>query len=82
GNEDEKLEKLYSDREVFKTVSIDEKYHTIFIDEVQDYEPDWIKNIRDNFLVEKGEMVLFGDQSQNIYERDDKKRESAIVQGF
>ncbi|EOG9330612.1 AAA family ATPase [Klebsiella pneumoniae] len=82
GNESEKLEKLYSDRKIFEAVSIDEKYHTIFIDEIQDYEPDWIKNIRDNFLVENGEMVLFGDQSQNIYERDDKKRESAIVQGF
>ena len=82
GTEQERLEKLYSDRSLFKSVPKPEKYQTIFIDEVQDYEPDWIKNIRDNFLTEDGEMVLFGDQSQNIYERDDNKRESAIVQGF
>ncbi|MCW4445849.1 NERD domain-containing protein [Vibrio splendidus] len=82
GNDNDKLEKLYSDRKIFEATYIDEKYHTILIDEIQDYEPDWIKNIRDNFLVENGEMVLFGDQSQNIYKRDDRKRESAIVQGF
>ncbi|TOM44852.1 hypothetical protein CGH75_27405, partial [Vibrio parahaemolyticus] len=38
--------------------------------------------IRDCFLEPNGEMILFGDQSQNIYERDDNKRESALVQGF
>jgi len=82
GSEKEKLFKLYCDRDVFDTNTYKEKYKTIFIDEVQDYEPDWIKNIRDNFLEPGGEMILFGDQSQNIYERDDNKRESALVQGF
>ena len=82
GTDKDKIAKLYSDRKIFDSVSIDEKYHTILIDEVQDYEPDWIKNIRDHFLVNDGEMVLFGDQSQNIYERDDNKRESSLVLGF
>lgn len=82
GSEKDRLSKLYCDRSIFESVSIDNKYKTIFIDEVQDYEPDWIKNIRDNFLEPNGEMILFGDQSQNIYERDDNKRESALVQGF
>ncbi|MHC5225910.1 NERD domain-containing protein [Ignatzschineria sp. LJL83] len=60
-----------------------DKYHAIFIDEIQDFEPDWIKIIRDSFLAENGEMVLFGDQSQNIYQRDEiNKRNSSIVQGF
>ena len=60
-----------------------DKYHAIFIDEVQDFETEWIKIIRDSFLAEKGEMVLFGDQSQNIYQRDEiNKRASPIVQGF
>ncbi|WP_404973979.1 UvrD-helicase domain-containing protein [Vibrio campbellii] len=82
GTDKEKLEKLYKDRKLFESLPITEKYKTIFIDEVQDYEPDWIKIIRDCFLEPNGEMILFGDQSQNIYERDDNKRESALVQGF
>jgi hypothetical protein len=82
GSDKEKLERLYKDPELFSSVNIKEKYKTVFIDEVQDYEPEWIKIIRDNFLEPENEMVLFGDQSQNIYERDDNKRESALVQGF
>ena len=58
------------------------KYQTILVDEIQDYEPEWVKIIRDNFLDSGGEMILFGDPSQNIYERDLNKRESVIVQGF
>lgn len=59
-----------------------EKYDVIFIDEIQDYEADWIKIIRDSFLLENGEMVIFGDQTQNIYKRDIKQRESSLVHGF
>jgi hypothetical protein len=81
GTDKEKLEKLYSDLSLFSDVS-PERYKSIFIDEVQDYEPNWIKIIRDNFLEEAGEMVLFGDQSQNIYQREENRRESAIVKGF
>lgn len=47
------------------------------IDEVQDFENEWVKIIRDNFLNHEGEMVLFGDESQNIYERDSKERTSS-----
>lgn len=59
-----------------------EKYDVILIDEIQDYEPEWIKLVRDSFLSENGEMVIFGDQTQNIYKRDIKKRESSLVHGF
>ena len=59
-----------------------EKYRTILIDEVQDYDPEWIKLARDCFLADDGEMVLFGDQSQNIYDRPTDGRESPIVLGF
>jgi superfamily I DNA/RNA helicase len=57
------------------------KYHTILIDEIQDYQSEWVKIIRDNFLSEKGEMVLFGDESQNIYQRE-VGRSRVIAQGF
>ncbi len=59
-----------------------ERYRTILIDEVQDYAPEWIKLVRDCFLADDGEMVLFGDQSQNIYDRPSDGRESPIVLGF
>lgn len=58
------------------------KYQTILIDEIQDYEPDWVKIIKNTFLDSDGEMILFGEFSQNIYERDLSKRESVVVQGF
>jgi hypothetical protein len=59
-----------------------EKYQTILVDEVQDYAPEWIKLLRDCFLSDDGEMVLFGDQSQNIYARPSDVRASPIVKGF
>jgi len=76
-------DKLYSRAEMFegreKNLS---RYSAIFIDEAQDWEGSWIKIIRDNFLSPGGEMVLFADAGQNIYERDVSKARPAIVQGF
>jgi hypothetical protein len=57
------------------------RYQTILVDEVQDFESEWVKIIRDNFLAADGEMVLFGDESQNIYERNNE-RAAVIAQGF
>lgn len=57
------------------------KYKTILIDEIQDYKPSWVKIIRDNFLDSDGEMVLFGDESQDIYHRN-SGRAQVIAQGF
>ena len=59
------------------------KYKSIFIDEIQDYKPEWIKIIRAYFLEKDGEMVLFGDEKQNIYDRElDTERKIKTVQGF
>ena len=60
------------------------KYKSIFIDEIQDYKPEWIKIIREYFLVKiDSEMVLFGDEKQNIYNRElDAEHKPKIVQGF
>ena len=57
------------------------KYNSIFIDEIQDYESEWIKIIKKFFLAENGEFVVFGDEKQNIYERimgQDKKPNTTI----
>ncbi|WP_201774791.1 nuclease-related domain-containing DEAD/DEAH box helicase [Photobacterium angustum] len=73
------LEKMYSvdcfaEHDVYQ-------YRTILLDEVQDFESEWVKIIRDNFLANDGEMVLFGDESQNIYARDNE-RAAVIAQAL
>ncbi|WP_322529216.1 UvrD-helicase domain-containing protein [Salinicola sp. LHM] len=73
----------YSNMSVFQNKEIKTKYETILIDEIQDYKPEWIKIIRSYFLEENGEMILFGDEKQNIYKRDlDQERRSKVVEGF
>lgn len=66
--------------DVFQDVEVP-KYQTILVDEIQDYQSEWVKIIRDNFLRQDGEMILFGDESQNIYQRD-FSRAPVIAQGF
>ena len=73
------IEKLYS-IDIFKNSDVT-RYQTILLDEIQDYRSEWVKIIRDNFLAEGGEMVLFGDDSQNIYQRY-AGRSPIIAQGF
>ena len=60
-----------------------QKYKTILIDEIQDYKPEWIKIIRKFFLEEDGEIVLFGDEKQNIYDRKlDEDTKIKVPNGF
>ena len=66
--------------DIFKDQEVN-KYKTVLIDEVQDYDSRWIKIIRDNFLENDGEMILFGDDSQDIYQRE-STRSPVIAQGF
>jgi superfamily I DNA/RNA helicase len=73
------LEGLYK-KDCFEDYTLS-RYQTILVDEVQDFESEWVKIIRDNFLAADGEMVLFGDASQNIYERNNE-RVAVIAQGF
>jgi superfamily I DNA and RNA helicase len=77
-------QKYYSNIDVFKSRKDEiHKYNSILIDEIQDYKPEWIKIIRSYFLEPDSEMVLFGDEKQNIYERDiDEDKNTKIVQGF
>ncbi len=59
------------------------KYKAILIDEVQDFEYDWLKDIEELFLAENGELVLFGDEKQNIYNRsvDENKLPRTRING-
>lgn len=73
----------YSNLKVLEGKEVKTKYETILIDEIQDYKPEWIKIIRSYFLEEGGEMLLFGDEKQNIYKRAlDEERRSKVVEGF
>lgn len=75
--------KYYSNLKIFEGEHVQNKYDTILIDEIQDYKPEWIKIIRSFFLEEDGEMLLFGDEKQNIYKRAlDGDRRSKVVEGF
>jgi len=59
------------------------KYDAIFIDEIQDYKTEWINIIKNNFLAEGGEFVVFGDEKQNIYSRklDSDKKPNTTIPG-
>ncbi|SOC11391.1 UvrD-like helicase family protein [Ureibacillus xyleni] len=56
----------YEDLNLFDNVEI-QKYNAIFIDEIQDYNYNWQMMIKKYFLVKNGELVVFGDEKQNIY---------------
>ena len=76
-------ETYYSNLRIFEDEEVKTKYETVLIDEIQDYKPEWIKIIRSYFLEEDGEMLLFGDEKQNIYKRAlDGERRSKVVEGF
>lgn len=81
---DEYLERnYYSNLALFDGLEVEQHYDTILIDEAQDYKPEWIKIIRGKFLSDRGEMLLFGDEKQNIYGRAlDSERRSKVVEGF
>lgn len=60
----------YQDENFFTNSGKHKKYSAIFIDEVQDYTTKWIRIVMRNFLIEpNGELVVFGDPKQNVYQR-------------
>lgn len=87
-NTEQKIEDLIRKHTLDKLYGIDVfeghstiKYKTILIDEVQDYDSSWVNIIKNQFLDEDGEMVLFGEESQTIYDRDEPFQ-SRKVRGF
>ena len=66
-------------KEIFEKVKSNiQKYDSMFIDEVQDYKTEWLNILKRYFLNENAELVLYGDEKQNIYNTQtqplDKKR--------
>lgn len=80
-NDDEKNDKFINNLFNKRKQDLD-KYDTILIDEGQDFKKLWFENIKDNFLKDNGEFVIFADEKQNIYDRelgDDKKIVTNII---
>lgn len=72
----------YSNEAVFEGYKT-HRYKTILIDEAQDYKSEWQRIIKKYFLAEDGEMILFADEKQNIYERAvDEEKRANIIAGF
>ena len=60
----------YQDETFFDNSRSQKKYSAVFVDEVQDYTTEWLRIIMQNFLLEpNGELVVFGDPKQNVYQR-------------
>lgn len=77
-------ENYYSNLNLFEGVKDNLiKFKAIFIDEVQDYKTEWIRIIRKYFFEEEGELVLFGDEKQNIFNRDldEEKKPNTTIPG-
>lgn len=73
------------DNEDFFINSKTKRYKTVLIDEIQDYKEEWIRLVKKSFLEEDGELVVFGDEKQNLYNRslgEDKKPNTTIVGGW
>lgn len=58
------------------------RYATILVDEVQDYESEWLRLIADYFLEDGGELIVFGDEKQNVYNRPLDEQKLPIVPGL
>lgn len=60
----------YQNEAFFENSKGHKKYSAIFVDEVQDYTTEWLRIIMQNFLLmPNGELVVFGDPKQNVYQR-------------
>lgn len=60
----------YQNEAFFDNSKSHKKYSAIFVDEVQDYTTEWLRIVMRNFLLEpNGELVVFGDPKQNVYQR-------------
>lgn len=68
--EKDEYEYSYDNPEFFRSKENETKrYRNILIDEAQDFKQEWIQIIKQYFLAKDGEIVVFGDASQNIYNR-------------
>jgi len=71
---------VFQDKVFFEPVKdIIIKYDVVLIDEIQDYKQEWIDIITEYFLDENSEFVVFGDEKQNIYNRELNEEKEPVV---
>lgn len=56
-----------------------QRFDAVFIDEIQDYMQEWIDLITKYFIHSETEFVVFGDEKQNIYDRELDENNEPIV---
>lgn len=56
-----------------------QKFGAVLIDEVQDYQTEWLEIITKYFLAPDGEFLVFGDEKQNIYDRPLDENKEPII---
>lgn len=54
----------------------EDKYQTILVDEVQDFEYHWLEILKNKILLPEGSYTIFGDPKQNIYEVEQEDNEN------
>ena len=54
----------------------EDRYQTILIDEVQDFEYHWLEFLKNNILLPEGSYTIFGDAKQNIYDIEPEQDEN------
>ena len=70
----------WQDTEFFESVKDEiDKYDVVFIDEVQDYKQPWLDIITTYFIHSETEFVVFGDEKQNIYDRELDENNEPVV---
>jgi hypothetical protein len=70
----------WQDTSFFESVKDNiKKYDVVLIDEIQDYMQSWIDIITTYFTHPETEFVVFGDEKQNIYERELDENNEIIV---
>ncbi len=70
----------WQDTSFFESVKKNiKKYDVVLIDEIQDYMQSWIDIITTYFTHSETEFVVFGDEKQNIYERELDENNEIIV---
>ncbi len=55
------------------------KYKAVFIDEVQDYKLEWFDLLNAYFVHPDAELVVFGDEKQNIYDRPLEEKQMIVA---
>ncbi|WP_430816419.1 UvrD-helicase domain-containing protein [Carboxylicivirga sp. RSCT41] len=70
----------WDDKNFFKSVErLIKPYDVVLIDEIQDYKQAWIDIIVEYFTNDNTELVVFGDEKQNIYNRELDENNEIIV---